>query len=246
MPFPGSILLSTKQKRLPDDYDDTALIQLARGLNPMDKPVRDKMLKYAMRPDRKAVEHFPSEYRLKKVYETWYAKKLQQVLDIVVMSNVMLFVMEKQYPLETPDRHTIECLKTSIDEGWYFKDPEVYALNYNRTPIIMYCLARLIAKDSRGEFTKQRKVLIGHLRQALEQTDQNIEKAIIATSLLRLGERVNLTLSREQVMRDAQSFAFYSVSLSRMVSPMYWRSEAVSWALIYELLSFNPTIHWKE
>jgi hypothetical protein len=207
------------------------------------------MLKYAMRPSRKVVEHFPSGHRSKKVYEVWYADKMQQELDIVVMANVLLFVMEKGYSTETPDRYTIDCLKTSINEEWYFKDPEGYAQYYNRPAIILYSLARLIDKDTTGGFTAERGVLIRHLRQALDQTDHIIEKIMIATSLLRLGESVRLDLSRDQVIRDAQSFAFSSIKLNglimRMLPFMYWRSESVSWALIYEFLSFHPTINWK-
>jgi hypothetical protein len=244
LPFPNSILLSREQYRLPDDYDDTALIQLARGPHTMDQPVRDRMLKYALRPDRKVVGHSPIKHRSKKVYETWYANKMQQELDVVVMANVLLFVMEKGYSYQTPDRHTIDCLKTIIDEGQYIKDPIGYAPYYNKSAIILYSLARLLAKDNKGEFAAQRKVLIKNLQQELSKTDHTIEKIMIATSLLRLGVSVDLDLYRDQLMRDAQSFA-YSSNIFPILPNFYWRSEAVSWALLYELLSFKPAIHWK-
>ena len=246
LPFPNSILLSTDNQRLTDDYDCTALIQLARGIHPMDQSVRDKMLKYAMRSKRKVVKYFPSEYRSKKVYEVWYANKMQQELDIVVMANVLLFVIEKGYSFQTPDRLTIECLKTSINEGWYFKDPAGYAPYYCRPALILYSLARLVEKDTTGEFTAERKVLIRDLRQALDQTDQAIDKVMIATSLLRLGVSDPLHLSPNQIIQDAQSFVFTSgESRDLMLPSISWSSEAVSWALIYELLSFNPNISWK-
>jgi 4-hydroxybenzoate polyprenyltransferase len=244
LPFPNSILLSLEKYRLPDDFDDTALIQLSRGPHPMDQPVRDKMLKYAMRPQRKAVSHSPVEDNKKMVYETWYADKMQQELDVVVMSNVMLFVIEKGYAFETTDRHTIDCLKNVIDEGQYTKDPIGYAPYYNRPAIILYSLARLLTSDKKGEFTAQRQTLIKQLRQALNETDQCIEKIMIATSLLRLGESVDLELSSEKLIDDAKSFAYSSV-IYRIIPSFYWRSEAVSWALTYEFFSFNPTIHWK-
>lgn len=243
LPFPNSIILSREQYRFPDDYDDTALIQLARGFHPMNQPVRDKMLKYALRPERKVVKPFASDYRSKKIYEVWYAKNTQG-LDIVVMANVMLFVFEKGYSLQTTDQLTIECLKTSIEEGWYFKDPAGYAENYNRPALILYSLARMVAKDRTNEFIAQRKILIQHLRKALNETDQAIEKVMIASSLRRLGESVNLELHQDEVMQDAKSFAFTSGLLKPMLPLMYWRSEALSWALVYELLSFEPNINW--
>lgn len=248
VPFPNSFLLSGEYLRLPDDYDDTALIQLARGPHKMDQPVRDRMLEYAMRTKRKAVEHFPSKYRASKAYEVWYANKMKQDLDIVVMANVMLFVIEKGYPLQTPDRHSIKCLKTSIDEGWYFKDPEGYAPYYLRPAIIMYSLARLIEKDTTDEFKPQREKLIRDMHKALSQTDHSIEKVMIATSLRRLGENVNLILSRDHITRDAQSFAYTASEsndgIALILPSLYWRSEALSWALLYELFSFDQTIQW--
>jgi 4-hydroxybenzoate polyprenyltransferase len=250
MPFPNSILLARDPVRLPDDYDDTALIQLARGDNTMDQSVRNKMVEFAMRPDRKVVEHFPSEFRYEKVYEVSYVEQMQQELDIAVMANVLLFVMEKGYPLETPDRQTLECLKTSIDEGWYFKDPRTYAQYYGRTAVILYYLTRLVAKDHTGHFKAQRVTLIRHLRQALAQTDQAIEKVMLASSLLRLGEPVRLDLSVNKVMKDAQLYPFFcfipTLFNMRIVPTLYWRSEAVSWSLVYELFSFDQTaIRWK-
>ena len=244
LPFPNSIIFSRKEMRLPDDYDVTSLTQLARGHHVMDQSVRNKMLKYAMRPNRKVVAHFPSKHRLKKVYETWYADKMQQELDVVVMANVMLFVMEKGYTFQIPDRHTIDCLKTIINEGQYVKNPIGYAPYYNRPAIILYSLARLLAKDNKGEFTAQRRVLVKHLRQSLNETDHSIEKIMIATSLLRLGESVDLDLSRDHVLREARSFAYCSNILPTLPN-FYWHNESVSWALAYELFSFNPTIHWK-
>ncbi|RYY49923.1 MAG: hypothetical protein EOO06_05655 [Chitinophagaceae bacterium] len=244
LPFPNSILLCREQYRLPDDFDDTALIQLARGPNAMDQAVRDGMLKYTMRPDRKVVEHSPIKHRSKKVYETWYAKKMQQELDVVVMANVMLFVIEKGYSYQTPDRHTMDCLKNVINEGQYVKYPIGYAPYYNRPAIILYSLARLLASDKKGEFTAQRQTLIKQLRQGLNETDHSIEKIMIATSLLRLGETADIELLRDRMIDDTKSFA-YSSNIFPTMPNFYWRSEAVSWALVYELFSFNPTIRWK-
>jgi len=249
LPFPNNKLLSRERNRLPDDYDDTAVIQLARGPHPMDRPVRDKMLNYALRPTRKEVEHFPSDHRTKLVYEVWYADKMQQELDIAVMANILLFVAEKGYRLETPDKHTIACLKTAIDEAWYFKNRNSYAQYYNQPSNILYNLTRLVAKDPWGEFGSHRSVLIKHLRQAIAQTDNAIERIMIANCIFTLGESVTITLSYDQVVQDAKAFSYFwykqPTPAVRYIPSMYWRSEAISWALVYEFLSFDPTIRWK-
>jgi len=249
LPFPNSSLLSRERYRLADDYDDTALIQLARGPHPMDKPVREKMLSYAIRPTREEVAHFPSEHRSKLVYEVWYAAKMQQELDIVVMANVLLFVAEKGYALETPDVHTIACLKTAITEGWYFKNKMSYSQYYNDPANILYNMARLVAKDPWEAFSAHKPLFIKHLRQALNQTENAIEKIMIASSLLKFGESVTLTLSYNQVIQDAKTASFFwykqPTPAVRYLPNMHWRSEAISWALVYEYLSLDPPIHWK-
>lgn len=250
LPFPNSSLLARERFRLPDDYGVSAMVQLARGRHPLDEPVRAKMVTYALRPERKSVAHFASDYGSKKVYEVWYADKMRQEMDIAVMANVLLFVLEKGFEQELPDRLTRQCLKTAITEAWYFADPTGFAQFHNSPAVILYHLARLVAKDNTGEFRNERPLLTGHLRKALGETEHGIEKIMIASSLLRLGERVSLTLSAEQLTTDASSFVFFSHRSSdlalRMLPGFYWRSEAVSWALVYEFLSFGESVKWEK
>jgi len=249
LPFPNSSLFARERYRLPDDYGVSAMVQLARGSHPLDVAVRSKMVSYALRTNRTTVDLFPSEHKTQKVYEVWYADKMRQELDIVVMANVLLFAIEKGFAAETPDKHTIACLKTSINDEWYFDNPTAIAPLHNRTAIILYHLARLVANDQSGVFQNERTVLIGHLRKALGQTDHTIEKVMLASYLLRLGERVSVTLSVAQVKEDASSFIFFSHRSAdltlRMLPGFYWRSEAVSWALMYEFLSFDEAVKWK-
>ena len=246
LPFPNNKLLSRERLRLPDDYDDTAMIQLARGPNPLDQAVRDKMVAYAMRDKRKAVLRFPIEQH--RSYEVWFADKMDQELDVVVMSNVLLFVMDRGYAWKTPDQHTARVLQSCIDNAGYFKDPIACSPHYNQAPLILYHLARMVAADKSDMFQPQRARLILDLNTALELTDHNIEKLLIATSLLRLGEKVSMELSYRDLLKDAKSFVYYSYDTPVMpiLPKFYWRSEAVSWALIYEFLSFDPTVRWTD
>jgi hypothetical protein len=248
LPFPNSSLLAHERWRLPDDYGNSALIQLARGMHPMDDAVRTKMVSYALRSDRKDVADFPSEHRSRKVYEVWYADKMPQELDLVIMANALLFVLEKEYSLETPDLHTIDCLKAGINEKWCFKDPNSYSPYYRSSSIILYSLARVVAADRAGLLDAQRKELIRQLHLALGQAEHAIDTILIASSLYRLGESMTISLSQDQLLQDVGTFIYYTYSsptlIMRMLPSINWRSEAVSWALMYELLSFEPSIHW--
>lgn len=241
LPFPNSSLLSRERFRLPDDYDDTALVQLAKGPNSLDGQVRSEMLGYASRKNRKKVRSFPKDYKNFMAYEVWFADKMEQEYDVVVMSNVLLFVLAKGFDHEEPDTETIKLIQSIVRDQSYFSRPKEISPYYGSTTLILYHLARLAELDTK-DVLGIRQDLIVDLRQALTQPTTEIGKLLLFTSLKRLGASPEPRINKEILLGELAEFEFYNYQPSSgfmgLLPKMTWRCEALNWALLLEFLTY--------
>jgi len=239
LPFPnGGKLLSRVAYRLPDDYDVTSVLRLAAGRDALaDKKMRGEMVRYAKREDREPVEKTLEKYKNHLAYEVFYVDKMDQVYDISVMSNVLLFVFDRGYPLNTIDKNTIRFIKQVIRDGDHKSDPEAISPYYRTTGWILYHVARLLAADEVGVFDDIESMVIQDLNGLLSEELTTMERMLVHSSLLRLGERAkNIQFERSDVEEELKEFVFFQVKFSQMgwVDTMKWKSQALNLTLLYE------------
>ncbi len=240
LPFPnGGALLSREEYRLPDDYDDTSLVRLAAGSDSLiDRDIRDRMITYAMREDRGAVEKTLRKYQNSKAYEVFFADKMAQEYDVVVMCNTLLFVFERGFELEEIDRLSIRFIEEVINARDHWHHPQEIAPSYRSTVWILYHLSRLIAADSGHLPTHLKDTILQDLLALLNDDLSNMERMLICSSLLRLGEDVKLNFTPGDIREELDEFVFFHAKLSDVswVPTMKWRSQAFNLTLYYEYL----------
>ncbi len=249
LPFPNSSLLSRKRFRLPDDFDVTAIIQLAKGPNTLDTSVRMEMLDYATRPNRKQVTSFPDKYQGAKAYEVWFADKMEQEYDVVVMANVLLFVLEKGYEFSETDKATVNLIQQIVKDEAYFSKPRLISPYYRKPAVILYHLSRLVQADHDG-ILHIREDLGEHIFEELERVKSETEKLLLYSALAKIGFEVTPSLSAKKILDEIETFEFFAyqpkISFPGLIPKMTWRCEALNWALLLEFLTYyEDEIIWE-
>ncbi len=243
IPFPnGSRLLSRKAHRLPDDYDDTSIIELAKGDEISAMKVREKMVSYALRDNRKPVEQTPSKYKNYKAYEVFFVDKMEQQYDLVVMCNVLTFVFRQGYGLNSVGVETVELMKQMVEDSAHMTRPDAVAPSYRTTSWILYHIARLMTFDNSGLFNDLRTRIVADIQLNLRQTDSEMEKILLYTSLYRLGESPKPEILARILKAEIDSFTFFQfkpTQLFGMLPVMKWKSQAFNWTLVLEFLTYS-------
>lgn len=207
LPFPGRKLWSRMRKfRLADDLDDTSLIYLTLDIHDsiawgvkrmMEAQVGEKPLKSTFKP-----------YRHYRAYRTWFADKMKQDLDICVMANVLLFVFEKQLPLSQYDEQTIKLITRMVHEDQHLIHPKLVSPHYQQSSVILYHLSRLIAVADHPALDQLKPKVLADLEDQYASSQYAMEKLILQSSLLRLGNQKPLAADMPQVS-DQDREAFY-------------------------------------
>lgn len=244
LPFPNSnSLISNKRGRLPDDFNTTILVVLSRAENDsVDRIIKQKMAAYSARSNRGDVKLItPRKYASSKAYEIWFGKDMPQTFDLCVLSNIMLYVMKRDFKFNQYDEATTALINQMILDGDHRKRISEVAHHTSSVAVVLYHVGRLLAVDDLGRFDAIKETVLKELQVLAESTESEIEKIMILSSLLRLGQDVSTDINFERFMTDVSDFNFFVVNPSnistgtgKLLPSIYWKSEAYSWALYLE------------
>ncbi len=170
--------------RLPDDIDDTALITVT--LRPAKEEVqalKDLTESFA--------EELPSG---KRVYSTWYGKNMPKEQDLCALLNLLYLFFLYELPLTRTDHCTLDFLREKA--GKILTHPFEVARHYATPALILYHYSRFMGRF-RSPLDPLRPGIIASLHEALEKEKVFMNRLIMESALLRLGEkRPPLDLSR--------------------------------------------------
>lgn len=207
-PLPNRKLWSKMRKfRLPDDLDDTSLINLT--LSTPDSINRQVKQMMEAQINQEPVKSTLQAYQDLPVYRTWFADKMKQDMDICVLANVLLFVFEKELPLSEADRQTISLISRMLKERQHITQAKLISPHYQQTCIILYHLSRLLVAAHHPQLNKLKEALISDLYWQLQRSENLMEKVILLSSLYRLGEQPGYALDENQLTRDAETFDWF-------------------------------------
>ncbi|WP_462253657.1 hypothetical protein [Ekhidna sp.] len=246
LPFPnGNKLISNKKSRLPDDFDTTVLIALSRGKNKRyDSLFRKQMVAYASRTDRANVKLItPDEYLNSKAYETWFGKNMPQTFDLCIMSNVLLYVIERDFEWNEYDEATASLIKEMVLNNDHLERTANISHHSDSPALVLYHIARLIAADTDNRFDSIKEKVQNDLIDLLNERNNEVEKVMILSSLHRLGYETNDTIDLKRWQKQMRSFSFFSINpfniskgRSRYIPSITWVSEPYNWTLLLELM----------
>jgi hypothetical protein len=247
-PFPGFRRLSKiKRFRLADDLDDVSFIYLTQNTgDSLNRTVKQEM-EMQTRSPKKVMSTF-QRYRRSKAYRTWFAYRMKQDMDICVMSNVLLFVYEKNLPLDSTDYRSIALIKRMVNNDDIMKYGYLVSSHYQKSPVILYHLARLISVAHNPKLNSLIPKIVADLKSELKVSTNRMEQIALLTSLYRLHQPVNFKFTYGNILKDMQSFYWFRANLfsgsnvffKRIIGPngcfnFKYRSQAYYWSLVLEL-----------
>lgn len=254
--FPnGRFLNRIEHFRLPDDADDTAMIYLTSQPSHEDLQwLKHKLTLHANLATRQVEDSFP-EYANLRVYSTWFGKNMPVEFDVSVLCNLLFCIFHYQLPLDEHDYDSLEFIRSVVEKGQYIREPFRCSHSYPRAPIILYHIAGLLAAFRPEPIEPIRGQLIRDAYQLLANGLPVMDRVIVSTSLLQLGEkppRIDVLAISEKEIRDYSFFiagmltASQNPLLNRMAQSrlvrMDWTCEAHSLALLVEYLAYADAV----
>lgn len=224
--FPNSKLFSKYDYfRLADDADCTALIYLVNSVSDYDTIyLKSKLLYHATTPagiSSNTLRH----YRRLKLYSTWFGKNIPVESDLCVITNLLYLVFEKKLLLNEYDMDCIKFICSVIQNDEHKTQPFRIAPYYPKTSIILYHIARLMTIAKNPALLQLRQKLRKDIFQKLLENIHPMEKIILNTSLMWLGETVSIQNLKMPEKRDFPWFIagmLTSVNnpLTRVLAPL--------------------------
>jgi hypothetical protein len=250
MPMPNSKFWS-KRKRflLPDDLDDSSIIFLTlNNGKKLDSLLKQSMIKHT-NSSQKKFKGTLKEYRNYEAYYSWFGKKMKQDLDISIMSNVLLFVFQKNLELNKHDTATMHLIKAMIMNNAHKNNPNIVSPWYQNSSIILYNVSRLVQIANHEILNSIKEKLIKDIENQLFGVDNKMERIILETSLMRLKNQPKKEFKIENIAKDFKKFKYFyinpisgnSMFLKKIIGKrnmFYYYSEAYYWTLILENLVY--------
>lgn len=180
-----------KQQALPDDADDTVILLMAQqSSDSVAKWVHQLLREYANGKQQK-IRNTYVQFRQLPAYSTWFGKKMPVDFDICVMTNILYFIQHHQLPWNDADSASLQWIEHIIANDDYLKNPAYVSPHYQRVPVILYHLARLMEMKPIPELEKHKAKLIQEAIKQLTQTRNFLDAVILHTALLRWGIEYN-------------------------------------------------------
>jgi len=228
-PNSGWMNLFDHSQSLPDDLDDTVILLMA-----MDAPdsiaseVHLLMQGFANGKGKEIRNTFEA-YKNIPAYSTWFGKKMPVDFDISVLTNVLSFVQHYQLKWTSFDSASLQLIVKVIADKNYLNAPSSVSPHYNRTPIILYHLSRLMSIQAIPELENHKTELIETTKKLLNESTSFIDRTILSTSLMRWGIKPPIfTISTGKSlfdMIDDPNFVFFIANMSSML-PNKWKDLA--------------------
>lgn len=250
--FPnGHVFRRFDHFRIPDDIDDTAMVYLTTDPTPNELNWLKIKLAQHTNLAQRSIRNTYSDYRGLRAYSTWFGKNMPVDFDACALSNLLYCLYQYDLPRDDHDRDSLTYLRSIIETGRYVAEPFRCAPHYARTSLIIYHVARLVAAFNPPELAPIRARLIQDANAQFAAVTNRLEKILLATSLLRLGQRPSF-IDLTNIEADFGTFHFFVAGLltayeqpglNRLAaSPLVhlrWQCDAHCWALVAEYVAVS-------
>lgn len=231
--FPHSRVLGMfkESKRIADDLDDTSILWMCMDLpDSTARRLKTLMDEHAggaatsggspaggrhSRNTYAAVRDLPA-------YSAWFGVKTPLEFDAGVMANVLYFVYTEGLTPEVQDSAGLSFLQFILSHRKYWTDPAYASTYYPRTPLLIYHFARLIGRFHPEALMPYVPRLKEDARLALSVAVDPLDKLILRTALLRLGDTTALpslpgdTMGLPSPSRNVGTEVFYIANIASL------------------------------
>lgn len=250
--FPNGFLFRWFSRfQLADDTDDTVLMYITENRSREEVMwLKNEMKKHTNRYKHQIYTTF-EKYNHLKAYSVWFGKNMYIEFDAAILSNILYFVFYYRLPLNEHDHDSIAFLKSVLENGEHLSHSYLVSHYYYQPETILYHIGRLIAHFDVPGLSACREIIIRDAKKLLPKSKGLIQKALLASTLLMLGETVE-PLHYSLNDKAIQRFCFFTASLLKPYENrtflgrvsrfgmfhVRWRSPAHTLALLleYEIL----------
>jgi hypothetical protein len=229
----------TKQFSISEDADDTIMILMSLEKNDsVNAILKKRMIEVSNKGVAgKRIFSTYKRFRNYKAFTTYLGYKMQTDFDFSVQCNMMYFSCSSGIPFSEQDSATLQLLAEMTKERLYMKQPSFISPYYGKSSLILYHLTRLIAAFHPEKLEAYKPIIIEDLKTLLGKAKTPIEKIILKTSLIRMGEQTEMPTQREiQEIRlmDQRKFSFFQAR------PAYWCRPWLKRILLHaEFVNYN-------
>jgi hypothetical protein len=211
----------TQKFNISEDADDTVMILMSLQNNDSaNLYVKKRLMELSNGGSaRKNIKSTFKRLRNYNAYTTYLGYKMQTDFDFAVQCNIMYFMYEKKMVNSKEDTATIDLLTEMVKERLYMTRPKFISPYYGYPSLLLYHLTRLMSTHHPAALELHKTTIINDLHALYAKAKYPLEKTILQTSLMRLGESPELPTEREiQEIRhiDQHKFSFFQAR------PAYW------------------------
>lgn len=176
-----------------DDADDTAIMLMSMNADSnKNNIVKSRMIAVSnLATKHRRINTTKKKYSDYPAYSTYFGIKSPPDFDFGVHCNILYFMLHNKLPFVKQDTATILLLQKMIGEKAYLKFPLFISPYYATPPILLYHVARLMGKFKIPELEKYRSQIIDDLKTELDKSENILDRILISTSLLRMGEKIS-------------------------------------------------------
>ena len=237
------LLRNLKSIQIPDDLDDTVLIEMAKSTT---YKTHAKSLKNSFEQlSSVPVYTLPKPHQQSKAYRSWMATKMKNDVDICVVCNVLIWASQNKLTLSAIDKDSIQLVCNVVKSKNFFSKCYLHAPHYKNPAIVLYHITRCIVQTQHPQLLALQKNIIAHCEQSLQQFCHPLEKIILYTSLHQLGKEIPFDMSFHSKTLD--SFYWFKANPFSIAKPwvkklfsrhnflhLQYQCTAYNWILILE------------
>ena len=147
--------------------------------------------------------------------------------DICAISNTLLALSVFGLPPRRAEEESVGFIESAVTRGEHVEKPFQTAPWYGTTPVILYHLARVIARTDIGPLKSLTDRLLVDVRSVFSSRAlREMEKLLLSTAAMWLGGGPLLTHAPRQIAGELSSYPFFVASLLAVPENYFARSLA--------------------
>lgn len=221
-PNSGWLNLFNKSQSLPDDLDDTAIMMLATGSNDSAAVKVHRLMQDYTNKKLKNAKASLEEYIDIPAYSTWFGEKMPVDLDVCVLANALYMVNNYRLSYTGADSASLQLICKVVTNRHYMTEGAAVSPHYNRAPVIIYHIARLMAEKNIPCLENLKPQLIRDAIACYYSSNSFLDRIILSTSLVRLGvvlpdDEFSIYTNMDTFVED-NNFVFFIANMASMLS----------------------------
>jgi hypothetical protein len=221
--FPNSGWLNwfNKRQALPDDADDTVILLLSQQTTDSVAQQVHQLLRQYANGQTQQVRNTYAGLRQLPAYSTWFGKKMPVDFDVCVLTNILYFVQHHRLPWNDADSASLQLITQVVANDSYLKEPAYVSPHYQRVPVILYHLARLMQLRPIPALEQFKEKLVQEASRQLATTTHFMDAVLLHTALLRWGiipparDAIRFDVWEKQLRNEP--FSFFVANMSSML-----------------------------